>query len=59
MPDRTIPAAAVAWLIALTVPPALAGWLGQQWVARHVLWAVVIGVAYETVGWFFTVIARL
>ena len=51
----------VAWLVAFVVPPAVAGGLGQRFVAHHPGSAVVIVVAYEAavaVGGFFAVIAR-
>ena len=51
----------ITWLVAFVVPPAVAGGLGQHFVARHSVWAVSIGVAYEAlvaVGGFFVVIAR-
>ena len=51
----------VAWLVTFVVPPAVAGGLGQRFVAQHAGWAVVIVVAYEAVvavGGFFAVIAR-
>jgi hypothetical protein len=51
----------VAWLVTFVVPPVVAGKLGQQFVAHHPGWAVVIGVAYEVmvaVSGFFAVIAR-
>jgi hypothetical protein len=51
----------VAWLVALLVPPVVAGGLGQRFVAHHVIWAVVIGVVYEAavaIGGFLAVILR-
>ncbi len=50
-----------AWLAALLVPPAVAGALGQRFVAHHAGWAIAIGLGYEaavTVGAFFAVVAR-
>jgi hypothetical protein len=61
MAGGTKQAGFVAWLVAFVVPPAVAGKLGQQFVAQHSGWAVVIVVAYEAVvavGGFFTVIAH-
>src|SRR5271165_1407376 len=61
MADGTRSAGAVGWLVALVVPPVMAGGLGQQFIAHHAALAVVIGGAYEAViavGAFFGVIAR-
>jgi hypothetical protein len=61
MTGGTKQAGVVAWLIAVMVPPAVAGGLGQQFVAHHAAWAIVIGVAYEAaviVSAFFSVITR-
>jgi hypothetical protein len=54
-------AGAAALLIAVVVPPAVAGGLGQEFVAHHAAWAVAIGVVYEAAvmaGGFFAVVAR-
>jgi hypothetical protein len=51
----------VLFLVALLVPPAIAGGLGTHFVARHPVWAVGIAVAYEAVaavGGYFALIAR-
>jgi len=48
-------------MVAVVVPPAVAGGVGREFVAHHAAWTVVIGVAYEAavaVGGFFAVIAR-
>jgi hypothetical protein len=61
MAEGTKRAGFVAWLVAVLVPPAVAGGLGQQFVAHHAALAVAIGMAYEavvTAGGFFAVIAR-
>ncbi len=61
MAGGTKQAGLVAWLVTFVVPPAVAGGLGQRFVAEHPGWAVAIGVAYEAVvaiGGFFAVIAR-
>jgi hypothetical protein len=61
MAGGTKQAGFVALLVAFVVPPAVAGGLGQRFVALHPGWAVAIGVAYEAlvaVGGFFAVIAR-
>jgi len=55
------PAGVIAWLLALVVPPAVAGDLGQQFIARHAGWAVVIAVGYlaaAAAAGFFAVVAR-
>jgi hypothetical protein len=51
----------IAWVATFVVPPAVAGGLGQRFVAEHPGWAVLIFAAYEAVvavGGFFAVIAR-
>ena len=61
MAGGTKQAGFVAWLVAFVVPPAAVGELGQRFVARHAVWAVVIGVAYEAavaIGGFLVVVAR-
>src|ERR1700677_926896 len=61
MPDKAGRSAAAALLVTLVAPPAVAGGLGQQWVARHPASAIAIFVAYEVIvaiGGFFAVIAR-
>jgi hypothetical protein len=55
------PTGVIAWLLALVVPPAVAGSLGQRFIARHAGWAVVIGVGYvaaAAAGGFLAVVAR-
>lgn len=50
----------VGWLVALVVPPAVAGGLEQQFVTRHAVWAVIVTVAYEAtvavVGFFAVIV---
>jgi hypothetical protein len=61
MMDGPRPTAVIAWLLAVVVPPAVAGGVGQHFVAHHAVWAVVIGVVYESVvavGGFFAAVAR-
>lgn len=61
MAGGTKRAGILGWLVALVLPPAVAGRPGQRFVAHHVLWAVVIGAAYEAavaVGGLFAIIAR-
>jgi NACHT domain len=61
MAGGTKQAGFVAWLVTFVLPPAVAGGLGQRFVAHHPGWTVIVGVAYEAlvaVAWFFAVIAR-
>jgi hypothetical protein len=46
MAAGTKPTGLVAWLVALVVPPAVAGGLGQRFIAHHTTQALVIGVVY-------------
>jgi hypothetical protein len=63
MADGVKRAGAVGWLVALVVPPAVAGGLGQQFVAHHAVAAVAIGVVYEAVvavvGFFAVVVGKV
>jgi NACHT domain len=49
MANGTKRAGPVAWIMACLVPPAVVGALGQEFVGRHVVLAVAIGVAYEAI----------